>query len=125
MKFLSQLPEFKILEKKELVWLENQLVSVSIPAGKIISPQGQINNDIIFLNEGIIAAIYNNNKKNFIRDFYFNGNFFRDYQSYSNQEPSKFSIEAVTDSIIQKITHIPNRHRVIVRSEVFYLWQYT
>lgn len=105
MKFLSQLPEFKILEKKELVWLENQLVSVSIPAGKIISPQGQINNDIIFLNKGIIAAIYNNNKKNFIRDFYFNGNFFRDYQSYSNQEPSKFSIEAVTDSIIQKITH--------------------
>lgn len=105
MKSLSQLPEFKTLEKKELVWLENQLVSVSIPAGKIILPQGQINNDIIFLNKGIIAAIYNSNKKNFIRDFYFNGNFFRDYQSYSNQEPSKFSIKSVTDSIIQKITH--------------------
>ena len=105
MKYLSQLPEFKILEKKELSWLESQLVSEVIPAGKTISTQGKINNDIIFLNDGIIAAIYNINGKNFVRDFYFNGNFFRDDQSYSNQEPSKFSIETITNSIIQKITY--------------------
>ena len=105
MKYLSQLPEFKILEKKELSWLESQLVSELIPAGKTISTQGKINNDIIFLNDGIIAAIYNINGKNFVRDFYFNGNFFRDDQSYSNQEPSKFSIETITNSIIQKITY--------------------
>ena len=104
MKFLSQLIEFKSLENIELSWLENQLVREVIPAGKIIAPKGEINNDIIFLNEGILAAVYKVDKKKFIRDFYLSGNFFRDYQSYSNREPAKFSVEAVTNSIIQKIT---------------------
>lgn len=104
MKSLSQLIEFKSLENKELSWLENQLVREVIPAGKIIAPQDEINNDIIFLNDGILAAVYKVDKKKFIRDFYLSGNFFRDYQSYSNQKPAKFSVEAITNSVIQKIT---------------------
>lgn len=104
MKSLSQLIEFKSLEDKELSWLEKQLVREVIPAGKIIAPQDEINNDIIFLNDGILAAVYNVDKKKFIRDFYLSGNFFRDFQSYSNQKPAKFSVETVTNSIIQKIS---------------------
>lgn len=105
MKSLGQIPEFKILEKKELLWLESQLNSKRILAGKTISHQGEINNDIIFLNDGILSAVYSTYKKIHIRDFYFSGNFFRDYQSHSNQEPSKFSIKAVTNSVIQIITY--------------------
>ena len=105
MKSLRHIPEFKILEKKELLWLESQLNSKRIIAGKTISHQGEINNDIIFLNDGILSAVYSTDKKIHIRDFYFSGNFFRDYQSHSNQEPSKFSIKAVTNSVIQIITY--------------------
>ena len=75
MKSLGQIPEFKILEKKELLWLESQLNSKRILAGKTISHQGEINNDIIFLNDGILSAVYSTDKKIHIRDFYFSGNF--------------------------------------------------
>lgn len=105
MKRISDLKNFKVLKENEILWVEKQLRRAKYSQGDIIIPQGKISDKIIFIQEGILAGVYSNKKKQFIRNFYFAGSFFRDYHSNVSNSPTKFSIKAVSDCTIQYISY--------------------
>ena len=70
----------------------------------IIDKQGTISKAVYYLNEGILAMEYKKKSKVFIRDFIFKNSPALVYPSFYLQEPSMYSIRAVTDCNVWKLT---------------------
>ena len=58
---------------------------------------GSVAESLILLTSGIVASVYENQKKRFIRDFYFQKQIFTEQESFINKTPSNFSVFAVTN----------------------------
>ena len=70
----------------------------------IIDKQGTISKAVYYLNEGILAMEYKKKSKVFIRDFIFKNSPALVYPSFYLQEPSRYSIRAVTDCNVWELT---------------------
>ena len=70
----------------------------------IIDKQGTISKAVYYLNEGILAMEYRKKSKVFIRDFIFKNSPALVYPSFYLQEPSRYSIRAVTDCNVWELT---------------------
>ena len=70
----------------------------------IIDKQGTISKAVYYLNEGILAMEYKKKSKVFIRDFIFKNSPALVYPSFYLQEPSRYSIRAVTDCSVWELT---------------------
>ena len=70
----------------------------------IIDKQGTISKAVCYLNEGILAMEYKKKSKVFIEDFIFKNSPALVYPSFYLQEPSMYSIRAVTDCNVWKLT---------------------
>lgn len=105
MKKLSELEELESIKRSEILWIEKQLKIKSYKEGEIIIPEGDFSDKVIYIKEGIVCGLYQKNKKTFIRNFYFEGSFFKDYHSITTNSPTKFSLKAVTDCEIQFTTN--------------------
>jgi CRP-like cAMP-binding protein len=70
----------------------------------IIDEQGTVSRAVYYLNEGILAMEYKKKSKVFIRDFIFKNSPALVYPSFYLQEPSRYSIRAVTDCNVWELT---------------------
>ena len=70
----------------------------------IIDKQGTVSKAVYYLNEGILAMEYKKKSKVFIRDFIFKNSPALVYPSFYLQEPSRYSIRAVTDCNVWELT---------------------
>ncbi len=69
----------------------------------IIDKQGTVSKAVYYLNQGILAMEYKKKSKVFIRDFIFK-TYLPLYSSFYLQEPSRYSIRAVTDCNVWELT---------------------
>ena len=67
--------------------------------------RGSVAESLIFLTSGIVASVYENQKKRFIRDFYFPPQIFTEQESFIKKTPSKFSVFAITNISCHIISH--------------------
>ena len=90
------LKESKILA--ELYTLKNHKKNT------IIDKQGTISKAVYYLNEGILAMEYKKKSKVFITDFIFKNSPAIVYPSFYLQEPSRYSMRALTDCNAWELT---------------------
>ena len=70
----------------------------------IIDKQGTVSKAVYYLNQGILAMEYKKKSKIFVRDFIFKHSPALVYPSFYLQEPSRYSIRAVTDCNVWELT---------------------
>ena len=99
--FLSEIETLKFEEKK---YLKNLFIQKEIEKNTLIIKQGEISKDVYFLDKGIMAMIYNKDKKKFVKDFIFWKNPAMAYPSFFTREPSSYSIMTLTDCSLQVLT---------------------
>lgn len=66
--------------------------------GEIILQNGQIDNYLSFLKNGLIRYFVNNDGKEFTFDFIFPNSFYCHYDSFYSRNPTQFYSEALTDT---------------------------
>ena len=88
---------FSSLKESEFSILEDLTNKKKYRKGDTILKAGQVAENIIFLNSGIVSSVYIQKTKKFIRDFYFPPHIFTEQESFEKQIPAKFSIICVTD----------------------------
>ena len=104
MTYLKNFEPFSILEQTELSILDNLTKKKEYKKGTTILKHGQVAQNIIFLNSGIVSSVYSHTAKKFIRDFYFSPHIFTEQESFVKHIPAKFSIVCVTDISCQLIS---------------------
>ena len=67
--------------------------------------RGSVAESLIFLTSGIVASVYEKQKKRFIRDFYFPPQIFTEQESFIKKRPSNFSVFAVTNITCRIISY--------------------
>ncbi|MAI85670.1 MAG: hypothetical protein CMF99_00530 [Candidatus Marinimicrobia bacterium] len=85
------------MKESEFSILEDLTNKKKYRKGDTILKAGQVAENIIFLNFGIVSSVYIQKTKKFIRDFYFSPHIFTEQESFEKQIPAKFSIICVTD----------------------------
>ena len=101
---LKNFNPFSILKQTELSILDNLTKKKEYKKGTTILEKGQLAQNIIFLNSGIVSSVYFKTAKKFIRDFYFSPHIFTEQESFVKHIPAKFSIVCVTDISCQLIS---------------------
>ena len=104
MTYLKNFEPFSVLEPTELSILDNLAKKKEYKKGTTILKEGQLAQNIIFLNSGIVSSVYSKITKKFIRDFYFAPHIFTEQESFVKQIAAKFSIVCVTDINCQLIS---------------------
>jgi CRP-like cAMP-binding protein len=102
---IKNITAFSVLSDSELFFLNEKMVSKQFKKDEVLIKQGAIAGDLIFLNSGIVASIYSNQSKTFIRDFYFAPLIFTEQESFLKRTMCKFSIIAVTDIKCQLLSN--------------------
>lgn len=93
------------LSKEQSLEIENKTSFKECKAGEYIIMQGKICRKLIFLQNGTMASIYENDRKTFIKDFILDYNMASVYDSFIMQSPAKYSLLAVTQSTYQYINY--------------------
>jgi CRP-like cAMP-binding protein len=98
----------KLLEKFGITWPEEAgaLLSTEQAAfkkGSIITAQGSVENYIYFLEKGSVKFSHWVDVKEFILDFWFEGDFFTSFVSFIERTPSPTQCQALTDVVVQRI----------------------
>ena len=70
----------------------------------VIDQQGTISKSVYYLNKGILSMEYQHGSKVFVRDFIFRDSPALVYPSFYLEEPSRYSIKAVTDCDVWELT---------------------
>lgn len=70
---------------------------VQIPKGSLFVTEGQISNEIGFINKGLFRIYYLLDEKEVNTNFIFEGEFVVEYQSFLLQRPSRYYIQALED----------------------------
>ena len=80
-------------------WLRFLPIVESVSYGKtdFLIQAGQIEKYIYFLAEGVVRLSLNDNGKDVSIDFVFQHNFVSAYSSFLTEQPSAFSVQALTD----------------------------
>ncbi|MAL64746.1 MAG: hypothetical protein CMF94_01445 [Candidatus Marinimicrobia bacterium] len=104
MKYLQSFPLFSSLKDSELIMLDTLTEKKEYKKDTVLLEKSQVSKKLIFLNQGIVASVYEDRGKKFIRDFYFPPLIFTEQESFVKQIPAKFSILSVTDIICHLIT---------------------
>lgn len=73
--------------------------------GFILHEQGEIENHLTFLDEGIIRSFLVNNDRERTVRFTFPGNFVSAYSSFILRKPSEIALEALSDCKYWRISH--------------------
>lgn len=85
------------LEETEWHLLKQTLVYKTYKKGEYLLQNGDICNNIIFVNKGIIRYFYIVEGQERIGNFFFDNDFAADYKSFLVQTPALLNIDALTD----------------------------
>lgn len=81
----------------ELFEIANLFKPKSIKKEELIYSEGQIINEIYFLNNGIVKSFRNHKNKQIEDKFFFNATFISDLNSIQSQKETKKSLIAITN----------------------------
>ena len=97
MKYLQSFPLFSTLKDSELIMLDTLTEKKEYKKDTVLLEKSQVSKKLIFLNQGIVAGVYEDGGKKFIRDFYFPPLIFTEQESFVKKISAKFLILSVTD----------------------------
>ena len=92
------------LNEEEIYFLTSLFSRKTYKKKSIIDQQGTISNAVYYLNKGILSMEYQYGPKVFVRDFIFKDSPALVYPSFYLEEPSSYSIRALTDCDVWELT---------------------
>jgi CRP-like cAMP-binding protein len=98
---MSKIAPLSEKEKKLLATLHTRK---QYKKNSVIDQQGTISKAVYYLNKGILSMEYQHGTKVFVRDFIFKDSPALVYPSFYLEEPSRYSIKAVTDCDVWELT---------------------
>ena len=90
--------------KKKKNFLRPYILENSTKKNSVIDQQGTVSKAVYYLNKGILSMEYQHGTKVFVRDFIFKDSPALVYPSFYLEEPSRYSIKAVTDCDVWELT---------------------
>jgi CRP-like cAMP-binding protein len=81
---------------EELMMVIPHIQLVTLNKNELIIAEGQVENRIYYIAEGVTRSYFFQNEKEISLEFYFTGSFICSYTSFVKQVPSKHTIEAFT-----------------------------
>ena len=70
-----------------------------------ILPSGRVDNYIYFIHSGVVTMIINHDGTEICFSFSFENDYFSSYTSFLTREPSKFSLIALQDTTLERISY--------------------
>lgn len=104
-RLLHRLNEFVLLNPQQQRSLLEVVNAVSLSRDDVLLEQGDVSNDIYFVEKGILRASCEVDGKDVTRWFCFEEHFATAYFSFVYRQPSEDKITAVTDTEIYSISH--------------------
>jgi CRP/FNR family transcriptional regulator, anaerobic regulatory protein len=96
--FKTWLKNVSFLTDEDCALFESSLVTKQIPNKQIILAQNQVCKEIGFINEGAFRTYYLSDGKEINTHFCFENQFVVDYDSFVQQKPSRYFIQALEDA---------------------------
>ncbi len=98
---------FNLLSEKELDYIEEKIYVKELEKGDFIIKEGEINNEIVWIKEGIIRSFYTTEKGDeFTYCIIFKNTIMTALSSYISGEPSLENIQAITPVNLEVIKAI-------------------
>lgn len=79
--------------------------TVSYKKKETILPGGRIENYVYYIHQGVVAMIITDEGTEICFNFCFEKEYFSSYTSFLTREPSRFSLVALQDSVLERISH--------------------
>ena len=97
----------KFITLNDYIWSQftDKLESVTIPKNTVILNQGEVENYISIIEEGVVRFVIPGEEMETTFGFSFEGHFFSAYDSFIYQKPCSYQIEAITDVKIRRMSH--------------------
>ncbi len=93
------------LTKEDLDLFEPFLSVTTFAEKQLLLSEGEICREICFVTSGLFRIYYLSDGKEINTGFFFENEFVVDYESFINQKPSRFYIEALEDSVVIPLPH--------------------
>ncbi len=98
------LDQFVQLSEEEWHVFSSKLEKVEFPKRSIIRLKGEVESHLLFINSGIIRYYIEKNDTQYTFGFAFAREFASAYDSFLTQKPSRYYVEALTDTVAWKIS---------------------
>ncbi|HYH14109.1 MAG TPA: Crp/Fnr family transcriptional regulator [Flavisolibacter sp.] len=105
LKVREALSQFAPSSDEEWDLFSNNLKNQSIDKGNYVIKEGQVENYIYFIQEGVTRSYFTKEGKEFTVDFHFANEFVSSYFSFLTREPSRVSIEVLEPVVLYKVHH--------------------
>jgi len=99
------LQQFGPSSEEEWQLFSSNLTEQSFSKGDFIIREGQVENYIYFLSEGLTRSYFTKDGKEFTVDFHFANEFLSSYFSFLTREPSFVTLEALEPVRLYKVHH--------------------
>lgn len=93
------------LNEEDLLMAFEKTTFKQFNKGDLITSEGNVENYMYFIIEGMARAFFYKEDKETSLDFFFTGNFFNSFESFSTRMPSRFNIEALTTLSVMRIKY--------------------
>ena len=103
-KHIERMGKIANLNKDEKIFLAKLFKLKSYKKGTVIDKQGSVSKAVYYLVKGISSMEYHKNSNIFIRDFIFKNSPALVYPSFFLNEPSRYSIRALTDCTVWELS---------------------
>ncbi len=98
--FKTWLQKFSFLTEHDCALFEPSLRTITIPAKQLYLSEGQVCRELGFINRGSFRVYYMSDGKEINTHFCFENEFVMDYDSFLQQKPSRYWIQALEDAEI-------------------------
>ncbi len=95
-KLKCNLAEQLTISEEDWLTIKNRFMNLSCKKSEILTRQGEIENRLFFINNGIVRLHHETNEKDITVNFAFPESFVSAYTSFLTNQPSEFAIEALT-----------------------------
>ena len=102
--YIERMAKIAYLSSDDKLFLSNLFELKTYKKGVMIDRQGKVSKAVYYVNEGILSMEYNKKSKIFVKDFVFKNSPALVYPSFYDNEPSRYSIRALTDCEVYKLS---------------------
>lgn len=96
--------EVTTVNETDWKYFSSKLIKMSFSKNQIILKTGQTENYLSFIERGIIRYYIQGDENDLTFAFVFSNNFMSGYDSFLTRTPSTYNIEALTDTILWRIS---------------------
>lgn len=102
--YIERMGKISFLSINDKTYLAKLFELKSYKKGNVIDQQGSVSQSVYYLKKGVFSMEYNKNQNIFIRDFIFKNSPALVYPSFFLNEPSRYSIRAITDCAVWELS---------------------